>query len=119
MACCVELCNQLSICRHYLDHHRLLRFANDATPKLMWWNFVHLFMVSLLPATTAWMAATRLASAPVFVYAAVFVMVNIAFLAFQQEGLSQASDNEVSPTTRRFTRVRALITLGIFAAAAA
>lgn len=44
-------------------------------------------------------------------------MVNIAFLGYQQEALSQASDSDVSPTTRRFTRVRALITLGIFAMA--
>jgi uncharacterized membrane protein len=101
----------------WINHHRLLLFAHDATATLMWWNFAHLFMVSLIPVTTAWIAATRLAAAPVFVYAAVFVMVNIAFLAFQQEALSQATDTEVSLSARRFTRVRALITLGIFAAA--
>jgi uncharacterized membrane protein len=101
----------------WINHHRLLFFAHEATPKLIWWNFAHLFMTSLIPFSTAWIADTRLAAGPVLVYAAVFVMVNIAFLGYQQEALSQASDSEVSLTTRHFTRVRALITLGIFATA--
>jgi uncharacterized membrane protein len=102
----------------WINHHRLLLFAHDATPKLIWWNFAHLFMTSLIPFSTAWIADTRLAAGPVLLYAAVFVMVNIAFLGYQQEALSQASASEVSLTTRRFTRVRALITLGIFVSAA-
>jgi uncharacterized membrane protein len=101
----------------WTNHHRLLLFAHEATAKLMWWNFAHLFMTSLIPFSTAWIADTRLAAGPVLVYAAVFVMVNIAFLGYQQETLSQASDSEVSPTIRRLTRVRALITLGIFVTA--
>lgn len=102
----------------WINHHRLLLFAHDATASLIWWNFAHLFMTSLIPASTAWISATRLASGPVFVYAAVFVMINIAFLGYQQEAMSQASAGEVSAMTRRRTRVRALITLGIFFSAA-
>jgi uncharacterized membrane protein len=102
----------------WINHHRLLLFARDATPKLIWWNFAHLFLTSLIPFSTAWIADTRFASAPVLVYAAIFVLVNIAFLGYQQEALSQASNREVSPATRRLTRVRALITLGIFISAA-
>ena len=101
----------------WINHHRLLLFAHEATAKLMWWNFAHLFMTSLIPFSTAWIADTKLASGPVLAYAAVFVMVNIAFLGYQQEILSQATDSEVSPTTRRLTRERALVTLGIFVAA--
>jgi uncharacterized membrane protein len=101
----------------WINHHRLMLFAHDATPKLIWWNFAHLFMTSLLPFSTAWIAETRLAAGPVLFYAAVFVMVNVAFLGYQQETLSQASMSEVPPTTRRLTRVRALVTLGIFATA--
>src|SRR6266404_3726710 len=102
----------------WINHHRLLLFAHEATPKLIWWNFAHLFMTSLIPFSTAWVADTRLAASPVLLYAAVFVMVNIAFLGYQQEALSQASTREVSPVTRRFTRVRALTTLGVFVIAA-
>jgi uncharacterized membrane protein len=98
----------------WINHHRLLFFAHEATPKLIWWNFAHLFLTSLLPFSTAWIADTKLAAGPVLMYAAVFVMINIAFLGYQEEVLSQASDSEVSQTTRRFTRVRALITLGVF-----
>jgi uncharacterized membrane protein len=102
----------------WINHHRLLLFARDATPKLVWWNFAHLFMTSLLPFSTAWIADTRLAAGPVLIYAAVFVMVNMAFLGYQQEALSQASASEVPFTTRRLTWVRALTTLGIFISAA-
>jgi len=102
----------------WINHHRLLLFAHEATPKLMWWNFGHLFMTSLIPFSTAWIADTRLAAGPVLFYAAVFIMVNIAFLGYQQEALFQASDSAVSPTIRRIARVRALVTLGIFVTAA-
>jgi uncharacterized membrane protein len=50
----------------------------------------------------------------VFVYAAVFVMVNVAYLAFEWETLSQASESDVTPRTRRFTRARSFLTLGVF-----
>ena len=102
----------------WINHHRLSLFARGATPELIWWNFAHLFMTSLIPFSTAWIADTKLAAGPVLFYAAVFVMVNIAFLGYQQEALSQASDSEVSPTIRRLTQVRALITLGAFVTAA-
>jgi uncharacterized membrane protein len=102
----------------WVNHHRLLLFAQEATAKLIWWNFAHLFMTSLIPFSTAWIADTRLDAGPVLVYAAVFVLVNIAFLGYQQEALSQASTTEVSTKIRRLTWVRALITLGIFITAA-
>ncbi len=52
----------------WVNHHHLLRFVYTATSQLIWWNFAHLFMISLVPATTVWMAATKLAAAPVFVW---------------------------------------------------
>lgn len=83
----------------WINHHRLLLFAHDATPKLIWWNFAHLFMTSFVPFSTAWIADTRLAAGPVLFYAAIFVMINIGFLRYQEEALLQASDSEVSPST--------------------
>jgi uncharacterized membrane protein len=44
----------------WANHHYLLRYAREATPRLMWFNFAHLFSVSLLPLSTAWMAVSRL-----------------------------------------------------------
>src|SRR5882762_9255961 len=90
----------------WVNHHHLLRFTHNATPQLIWWNFAHLFMVSLVPATTVWMAATRFAAAPVFVYALVFVLVEIAYIAFERVALSQASDSDISSLLRRITRIR-------------
>jgi len=38
----------------WANHHHLMRYATTATPRLMWFNFAHLFSVSLLPLSTAW-----------------------------------------------------------------
>ena len=45
----------------WINHHYLTRFVGTPTPGFIWINFVHLFMVSLLPFATAWVARTRLA----------------------------------------------------------
>jgi uncharacterized membrane protein len=44
----------------WINHHYLTRFIRTPTLGLMWTNFIHLLLVSLLPFTTAWMAQTRL-----------------------------------------------------------
>ena len=103
----------------WVNHHHLLRFAREATSQLIWWNFAHLFMVSLVPATTVWIAATRFAAAPVFVYALVFVLIETAYIAFEGEALSQASDSDITPPLRRITRIRCYLALGMFSTAAA
>src|ERR1700758_1920179 len=98
----------------WVNHHHLLRFTHEATPQLIWWNFAHLFMVSLVPATTAWMAATKLAAAPVFVYALVFVLVETAYIAFERTALSQASDSDIPPRLRLITKIRSYLALSMF-----
>jgi uncharacterized membrane protein len=103
----------------WVNHHHLLRFAHTATPQLIWWNFAHLFMISLVPATTVWMAATKLAAAPVFVYALVFVLIEAAYIAFERTALSQASDSDITPQLRRITKIRSFLALGMFSAATA
>jgi uncharacterized membrane protein len=103
----------------WVNHHHLIQFTHEATPQLIWWNFAHLFMISLVPAATAWMAETRLAAAPVFVYALVFVLVETAYIAFERTAYSQAGDKEITPRSRRSARLRSYLALGIFASAAA
>src|SRR5262249_16049970 len=56
----------------WTNHHYLLRYCNEATHRLLWFNFAHLFSMSLLPLSTAWMAVSELAPQPVAFYAAVF-----------------------------------------------
>ena len=98
----------------WLNHHHLLRFTDYATPRLIWINFVHLFMVSLVPFSTAWVARTRLASVPVFVYAGVFVLVELAYLQFEHHVLAQTVVEEISHRARRLARTRSLIAFGLF-----
>src|SRR5215467_12121915 len=38
----------------WINHHYLMRYATEATPRLLWFNFAHLFSMSLLPLSTAW-----------------------------------------------------------------
>jgi len=103
----------------WVNHHHLLRFAYHATPGLIWWNFAHLFAISLVPVSTAWVAVTRFAPVPVAVYAAVFVMVNSAYVAFVWEVLAQAEvQKRMSARMQRITRVRSVVTQGMFAIAA-
>src|SRR5262249_55577657 len=59
----------------WTNHHYLMRFAAEATPRLVWSNFAHLFSMSLLPLSTAWMAVSKLSPQPVAFYAAVFFLV--------------------------------------------
>ena len=101
----------------WLNHHYLMRYATEATPRLLWFNFAHLFSMSLLPLSTAWMAASKLAPQPVAFYAAVFFLVNATYIALIWELIDRAPV-EVSPAERRIMRVRSITTLCLFGLAA-
>lgn len=101
----------------WMNHHYLLRFFDHVTPRLNWINFAHLFMVSLVPFSTAWVARTDLAAVPVFVYAAVFLLVELAYLQFEHHAHAQAVVEGVSHRIRRLAKVRSLIALGLFLSA--
>jgi uncharacterized membrane protein len=57
-----------------------MHYATEATPRLMWFNCAHLFSVSLLPLSTAWMAVSKLAPQPVAFYAGFFFLVNLTYI---------------------------------------
>src|SRR5580700_6971666 len=102
----------------WINHHHLLRYATEVTPRLMWFNFAHLFSVSLLPLSTAWMAVSRLAPQPVAFYAAVFFLVNATYISLIWELIERDSLRETSPRERRIMRFRSVATLCIFGVAA-
>jgi uncharacterized membrane protein len=102
----------------WTNHHYLLRYATEATPRLLWLNFAHLFSMSLLPLSTAWMAVSELAPQPVAFYAAVFFLVNATYVALIWELIERNPAAEASPSERRVLRWRSLTTLGLFGAAA-
>ena len=102
----------------WANHHHLMHYATEATPRLIWFNFAHLFSVSLLPLSTAWMAVSRLAPQPVAFYAAVFFLVNATYISLIWELIERDPVKQVSAKARKIMRVRSIATLGIFAAAA-
>ena len=102
----------------WANHHHLMHFASEATPRLMWFNFAHLFSVSLLPLSTAWMAISKLAPQPVAFYAAVFFFVNVTYICLIRELIETASIDDVPARERRIMRFRSITTLCVFGAAA-
>jgi len=102
----------------WTNHHHLIRYATEATPRLMWFNFAHLFSVSLLPLSTAWMAVSKLAPQPVAFYAAVFFLVNATYIFLIWELIDPTPVDVVPPKVRRIMRVRSIVTLCLFGAAA-
>jgi uncharacterized membrane protein len=102
----------------WTNHHYLMRYATEATPRLVWFNFAHLFSMSLLPLSTAWMAVSELAPQPVAFYAAVFFLVNATYICLIRELIDRSPVDEVSQTVRRIMRIRSITTLCLFALAA-
>jgi uncharacterized membrane protein len=102
----------------WVNHHHLMRYATEAMPRLIWFNFGHLFSVSLLPLATAWMATSRLAPQPVAFYALVFFLVNATYVLLIWELVETRAQHPSSVRVRRNMRARSVATLGLFALAA-
>jgi uncharacterized membrane protein len=100
----------------WANHHYLLRYGREATPQLMWFNFAHLFSVSLIPLSTAWMAVSRLSPQPVAFYAIVFFFVNVTYILLIGELIGSRAD--VPSKLRRNMRYRSIATLCLFGIAA-
>ncbi|HEY8970856.1 MAG TPA: TMEM175 family protein [Puia sp.] len=93
----------------WVNHHFLLKNAIRATPMLIWANFGHMFVVSLIPFLTAWMAETRLEAVPVAIYALDFFFVNLSYLGLIRQTVSHFPHE--SAKARRLFRLRSIGTL--------
>lgn len=102
----------------WTNHHYLMRYATEATPSLLWFNFAHLFSISLLPVSTTWMAVSELAPQPVAFYAAVLFLVNATYVLLIWELIDRRPAVEVSPRVRKIMHFRSLATLCLFGFAA-
>src|SRR5262245_42582640 len=102
----------------WTNHHHLMRYASETTPRLTWFNFAHLFSVSLLPLSTAWMAVSQRAPQPVAFYAAVFFLVNATYIGLIFELIDRAPKDVASQRERRIMNVRSIATLCLFGLAA-
>ena len=94
----------------WINHHFLLTFAKETSPRLVLLNCTHIFAASLVPFATAWVAATKMASIPVFTYAAVIVIVNLSYHAFASEVMPRNA-------ARRAALLRSALTLTLFTGA--
>ena len=101
----------------WINHHYLMRFVATPTLGLIWINFAHLFLVSLLPFATAWVSRTQLASSPVVFYAGLFVCIDIAYNVFEGDVLAHADAAHVPECFRHRARLRSLLVLAIFTTA--
>ena len=101
----------------WVNHHHLFNYAQVATQRLVWSNFAHLFSVSLIPFTTEWIADSRLAAAPVALYAAVFVLVNVTYLALCWEAVDRPTHEDISSRMRKMLQMRSFVTLAVFVTA--
>ncbi|MGC2014185.1 MAG: hypothetical protein WA693_24475 [Pseudolabrys sp.] len=79
-------------------------------------NFAHLFSMSLLPLSTAWMAISKLAPEPVAFYAAVFFLVNATYICLIRELVELTHD--VTAQVRKILWIRSITTLCLFGLAA-
>lgn len=102
----------------WTNHHYLMRHAAEASPRLLWFNFAHLFSMSLLPFSTAWMAKSELAPQPVAFYAAVFFAVNATYICLIWELIERLPASQLERAARKVMRFRSIATLGLFALAA-
>src|SRR5438874_5535255 len=103
----------------WTNHHYLMRYSTEANLRLLWFNFAHLFSMSLLPLATAWMAKSELAAQPVAFYAMVFFLVNATYICLIWELIDRIPADQFSPHVRPIRRCRAMTTLCLFAAAPA
>jgi uncharacterized membrane protein len=100
----------------WVNHHYLMRYATEANSRLLWFNFAHLFSMSLLPLATAWMAISKLAPEPVAFYAAVFFLVNATYICLIRELVERTHD--VTAQVRKILWIRSITTLCLFGLAA-
>lgn len=100
----------------WINHHYLSQLTRTSTLTIIWINFIHLFFVSLLPFTTAWIAQTRLAAGPVVLYAALCVCADGTYNVFERLVLRES--DEVTAEQRRIARYRSKLAFVIFTSAA-
>ncbi|MCC8400900.1 TMEM175 family protein [Paraburkholderia sp. MMS20-SJTN17] len=98
----------------WINHHHLMRFVRPPTLGLIWINFIHLFLVSLLPFATDRVASTKLASSPVVLYAGLFVCIDIAYNVFGYQVFAHANTAQVPMRMRRMARSRSPVVLAAF-----
>lgn len=87
---------------YWTNHHHLFHLVRRVNGAILWANLVLLFGLSLLPFMTAWMAQSRLAHTPLFVYGLILLFCAGAY--FVLEHLVMRQEGADSPLRRAIGR---------------
>ena len=68
---------------YWNNHHHMFQLVRHVNGAILWANLALLFMLSLVPFTTAWMDDTRLAQLPVVVYGINLLGAAVAYYVLQ------------------------------------
>jgi uncharacterized membrane protein len=102
----------------WANHHHLMRYATEATPRLMWFNFCASVFCVAASALHRLDGRERIAPQPVAFYASVFFLVNATYIFLIWELIDRAPVDAVPPKVRRIMHVRSIVTLCLFGVAA-
>ena len=101
----------------WANHHHLLRYAENASPLVIWTSMGFLFFVSLIPFCTAYMAEHRMDSFTTALYAVNFLLITVAFMFFQWAITRQIDLTAMENAAVRVANWRNWIALALYALA--
>ena len=68
---------------YWNNHHHMFQLVRHVSGAILWANLALLFMLSLVPFTTAWMDDTRFAALPVGIYGVNLLLAALAYYVLQ------------------------------------
>jgi uncharacterized membrane protein len=101
------------------NHHHLLHTVHGVSSKLIWANMGLLFMLSLIPFTTAWMGENDFSTIPVALYAVNLLFCAIAFYLLQLAIMSNHQQSSKLIEALKKQKRKGIISLFIYIAAIA
>ena len=101
----------------WANHHHLLRYAENASPLVIWTSMGFLVFVSLIPFCTAYMAEHRMDSFTTALYAVNFLLITVAFMFFQWAITRQIDLTAMENAAVRVANWRNWIALALYALA--
>jgi len=89
------------IASYWVNHRYLFRHLREVDERVVWTNMVLLFMLSLIPLSTAYVGATDVAPFPTAVYAAVMLVAGLVYGALAAAVRAQYAPDERPPAMGR------------------
>ncbi len=99
------------IANYWNNHHQIFLLIEKVHGRIIWLNFLFMFMISLFPVFTDWLAKTSFAQLPTLVYIVLMFLSTNSFILLQQDIVHSIEDKR----THMFLRVglREWLTLAI------